>query len=71
MTRVQVVYTKLADMRAKVWDEEDEDIQRPDEETIAEQTEKTRLALEKITESKVDSFPYSFHCLKPRCLSES
>ncbi|EPB68426.1 SKIP/SNW domain protein, partial [Ancylostoma ceylanicum] len=50
-----VVYTKLADMRAKVWDEEDEDIQRPDEETIAEQTEKTRLALEKITESKVAS----------------
>ncbi|KAK6753022.1 hypothetical protein RB195_012557 [Necator americanus] len=51
----KVVYTKLADMRAKVWDEEDEDIQRPDEETIAEQTEKTRLALEKITESKVAS----------------
>ncbi|KAK6057393.1 inhibitor of Apoptosis domain protein [Cooperia oncophora] len=51
----KVVYTKLADMRAKAWDEEDEDIQRPDEETIAEQTEKTRLALEKITESKVAS----------------
>ncbi|PIO77503.1 SKIP/SNW domain protein [Teladorsagia circumcincta] len=49
----KVVYTKLADMRAKAWDEDDEDIQRPDEETIAEQTEKTRLALEKITESKV------------------
>lgn len=48
-----MVYTKLADMRAKVWDEDDEDIQRPDEETIAEQTEKTRMALEKITESKV------------------
>ncbi|KAK6020099.1 SKIP/SNW domain protein [Ostertagia ostertagi] len=52
---VEVVYTKLADMRAKAWDEDDEDIQRPDEETIAEQTEKTRLALEKITESKVAS----------------
>uniref|UniRef100_A0A0N4WR89 SKIP_SNW domain-containing protein n=1 Tax=Haemonchus placei TaxID=6290 RepID=A0A0N4WR89_HAEPC len=51
----KVVYTKLADMRAKAWDEEDEDIQRPDEETIAEQTERTRLALEKITESKVAS----------------
>ncbi|XGW05519.1 hypothetical protein V3C99_016122 [Haemonchus contortus] len=51
----KVVYTKLADMRAKAWDEDDEDIQRPDEETIAEQTERTRLALEKITESKVAS----------------
>uniref|UniRef100_A0A0N4Y1P3 SKIP_SNW domain-containing protein n=1 Tax=Nippostrongylus brasiliensis TaxID=27835 RepID=A0A0N4Y1P3_NIPBR len=35
--------------------DDDEDIQRPDEDTIAEATEKTRQALEKITESKVAS----------------
>lgn len=40
-------------MKSKVIDEEDESFQRPDEETIAERTEATRLALEKITSSKV------------------
>ncbi|PAV79170.1 hypothetical protein WR25_24176 isoform B [Diploscapter pachys] len=51
----QVVYSKLADTKAKVWNEEDEDVQKPDEDSIAAITEKTRQALEKITQSKVDS----------------
>lgn len=47
------MYTKLADTKAKVWNEEDEDVQKPDEDSIAAITEKTRQALEKITQSKV------------------
>lgn len=43
-------------MKPKLLDEEDESFQRPDEETIAEQTEATRLALEKITSTKVRIF---------------
>ncbi|KAK6013432.1 inhibitor of Apoptosis domain protein [Ostertagia ostertagi] len=43
----KVVYTKLADMRAKAWDEDDEDIQRPDEETIAEQTREDPISIGK------------------------
>ena len=47
------MYSKLADTKAKVWNEEDEDVQKPDEDSIAAITEKTRQALEKITQSKV------------------
>jgi SNW domain-containing protein 1 len=45
----------MADMQAKKWDEDDESFQRPDDEAIADATEKTRLALEKITQGKVSS----------------
>uniref|UniRef100_F1L1L4 SKI-interacting protein SKIP SNW domain-containing protein n=1 Tax=Ascaris suum TaxID=6253 RepID=F1L1L4_ASCSU len=51
----KIIYSRLSDMKSKVIDEEDESFQRPDEETIAERTESTRLALEKITASKVAS----------------
>ena len=45
----------MADMQAKKWNEDDESFQRPDEESVHDITEKTRLALEKITQSKVSS----------------
>ena len=45
----------MADMQAKKWDEDDESFQRPDDEAVAQATEKTRLALEKITHGKVSS----------------
>lgn len=45
----------MADMQAKKWDEDDESFQRPDDDAVVEATEKTRLALEKITQSKVSS----------------
>ncbi|VDK51277.1 unnamed protein product [Anisakis simplex] len=51
----KIVYSRLSDMKSKIVDEEDESFQRPDEESIAEKTEATRLALEKITASKVAS----------------
>lgn len=40
-------------MKAKIIDEEDESFQKPDDDTIRETTEATRLALEKITTAKV------------------
>ncbi|CAI5453112.1 unnamed protein product [Caenorhabditis angaria] len=51
----KTVYSKLSDMKAKTWNEDDEDIQKPDDDAIAEATEKTRMALEKIVNSKVSS----------------
>lgn len=56
--RFKIIYSRLSDMKSKVIDEEDESFQRPDEETIAERTESTRLALEKITASKVNFFQF-------------
>lgn len=51
----KIIYSRLSDMKAKVIDEEDESFQRPDDEVIADKTEATRMALEKITASKVSS----------------
>ncbi|VDK74876.1 unnamed protein product [Onchocerca ochengi] len=51
----KIIYTRLVDMKPKVLDEEDESFQKPNEETIIQQTEATRLALEKITSMKVAS----------------
>ncbi|MFH4974650.1 hypothetical protein AB6A40_001359 [Gnathostoma spinigerum] len=51
----KIVYSRLADMKSKLIDEEDESFQLPDEEKIQDTTEATRLALEKITASKVAS----------------
>lgn len=48
-------------MKPKLLDMEDDSFQKPDEESLAEQTEATRLALEKITRTKVEfSFLSSF-----------
>jgi SNW domain-containing protein 1 len=49
----KVVYTKLSDMKEKPFREDDEDLRRPDADEINALTERTRLALEKITHSKV------------------
>ncbi|GMR57303.1 hypothetical protein PMAYCL1PPCAC_27498 [Pristionchus mayeri] len=51
----KIVYSKLADMKAKIIDEDDETFHRPDDETVRDITEATRMALEKITRSKVES----------------
>ncbi|CAB3398568.1 unnamed protein product [Caenorhabditis bovis] len=51
----KTIYTKLADMKAKTWNEDDDDIQKPDEEKVADATEKTKMALEKIINAKVAS----------------
>ncbi|VDK89243.1 unnamed protein product, partial [Onchocerca ochengi] len=61
----EIIYTRLADMKPKMLDEEDESFQKPDEETIAQQTESTRLALEKITSTKVASALPVRHAQKP------
>ncbi|EFP05332.1 hypothetical protein GCK72_018079 [Caenorhabditis remanei] len=51
----KIVYSKLNDMKAKTWNEDDDDIQKPDDDAVIDATEKTRLALEKIVNSKVAS----------------
>ncbi|VDN03431.1 unnamed protein product [Thelazia callipaeda] len=61
----KIVYTRLADMKPKMLDDEDESFQRPDDETIAEQTETTRLALEKITSTKIASALPVRHAERP------
>ncbi|VIO99461.1 Hypothetical 60.2 kDa protein T27F2.1 in chromosome V, putative [Brugia malayi] len=61
----KIIYTRLADMKPKMLEEEDESFQKPDEETIAQQTEATRLALEKITSTKVASALPVRHAQKP------
>jgi len=49
----KVVHSRLADMKAKVINEDDESLQRADDEEIEKTTEMTRQALEKITSAKV------------------
>ncbi|XP_015122753.1 puff-specific protein Bx42 [Diachasma alloeum] len=50
----KVVYSKLSDLLpSEITSENDPSLQRPDEEEIAEITERTRKALEKITQSKI------------------
>ncbi|XP_011308358.1 puff-specific protein Bx42 [Fopius arisanus] len=50
----KVVYSKLSDLLpSEIASENDPSLQRPDEEEIAEITERTRKALEKITQSKI------------------
>ena len=51
----KIVYSKLSDMKGKVIDEDDETFHKPDEEAIRDVTEATRMALERITKSKVES----------------
>jgi SNW domain-containing protein 1 len=49
----KVIYTKLSDTKQQYIDEDDERVQKPDEEEVNAITEKTRAALEKITQTKV------------------
>jgi len=50
----KVVYSKFTDLLpAEVRDEDDPDLVRPDDDEVLESTEKTRMALEKLTSSKI------------------
>ncbi len=52
----RVVYSKFTDLLPKeITDEDEAELQRPDEEMIRETTESTRLALEKLTSSKISA----------------
>ncbi|KAF4532865.1 hypothetical protein B566_EDAN001468 [Ephemera danica] len=52
----KIVYSKLSDLLpAEVVAEDDPSLARPDEEEIEETTEKTRLALEQLTQSKIEA----------------
>ena len=52
----KVVYSKLSDLLpAEVVAENDPSLARPDEEEVEETTEKTRLALEQLTQSKIEA----------------
>ena len=54
--KFQIVYSKFTDLLPKeVTDEDAADLQRPDEEAVADATEKTRAALEKLTSSKISA----------------
>lgn len=50
----QIIYSKLSDLLpAEVKAEDDPSLQRPDSEELEQNTEKTRLALERLTSSKI------------------
>jgi len=50
----KVVYSKFSDLLpSEVRDDDDPELARPDDEEILEATEKTRIALEKLTSSKI------------------
>ncbi|CAJ0586364.1 unnamed protein product, partial [Mesorhabditis spiculigera] len=51
----KIVHTKLSDMKSKAWDEDDEDLQKPDDEETRAATEATRQALEQLTQTKISS----------------
>eukprot|EP00102_Acyrthosiphon_pisum_P019783 XP_016656993.1 PREDICTED: SNW domain-containing protein 1-like [Acyrthosiphon pisum] len=52
----KVIYSKLSDMLpSEVVNEDDPSLQKPDSEDVADITEKTRAALEKLTNSKVSA----------------
>lgn len=52
----KVIYSKLSDMLpSEVVNEDDPSLQKPDMDEVADITEKTRAALEKLTNSKVSA----------------
>lgn len=52
----QIIYSKLTDLLpSEIKSENDPALQKPDDESIQETTERTRLALEKLTSSKISS----------------
>jgi hypothetical protein len=59
---IQIVHSRLTDMKSKIIDEDDESFHKPTEEEVNETTEATRQALEKITTAKVywKHPPYSY-----------
>jgi SNW domain-containing protein 1 len=51
---LQIVYSKFTDLLPKeVTDEDEQELQKPDDDTIRDTTEATRAALEKLTSSKI------------------
>lgn len=53
---MQIIYSKLTDLLpSEVLAEDDPSLQKPNEEDINEVTEKTRLALEKLTNAKISA----------------
>ena len=52
----KVIYSKFTDLLpAEVRDDNDPELQKPDDESVQEATEKTRQALEKLTQSKISA----------------
>lgn len=52
----KIVYSKYTDLLPKeITSEDDPELQKPDDDNIKEITEKTRMALEKLTQSKIES----------------
>lgn len=52
----QIIYSKLTDLLpSEVLAEDDPSLQKPDEEDIQDITEKTKLALEKLTNAKISA----------------
>ncbi|KRX66872.1 SNW domain-containing protein 1, partial [Trichinella sp. T9] len=49
----KIIYHKLSDLKGQLIDESDDSFHRPKEEDLKEVTEKTRAALEKITQTKI------------------
>lgn len=51
----QVVHSRPQDLVPKLIDDDDPSLQKPDTEAIEENTEKTRLALEKLVSGKISA----------------
>ena len=51
----KVIYSKYKDLVPKQLDEDDPELEKPDEEAIQENTEKTRSALEALVQSKISA----------------
>jgi SNW domain-containing protein 1 len=51
----KVVHSKFQDLVAKPMDDEDSELQKPSEEDLHDNTEKTRLALEKLVQGKISA----------------
>ena len=51
----KIVYSKYTDLVPKTIDEDDPELEKPDEDTIQENTEKTKSALESIVSSKISA----------------
>lgn len=66
----KVIYSKLSDMLpSEVVNEDDPSLQKPDLEEVADITEKTRAALEKLTNSKVSAALPVRAADKPVCIN--
>ena len=52
---MQVVHSRPQDLLPKPIEDDDPELQKPDEDTIADTTEKTRAALEKLVSGKISA----------------